>query len=210
MSVLSSVPPDPGSAEDALDREALGRLAAGDLGALEGLYDRHATMAYSIAFRITADAAAAEDAIQEAFLGVWQSAVRYAAARGSVRTWLLSVVRHRAIDTVRRRRSTVELPEPEGPVPDALVLPDPWLAVAGGLDREAIRAAIATIPAVQREAIELAYWAGLTQAEIAKRTGAPLGTVKSRMRLGLIALRDALVGPRATITHLPDRETDRG
>ena len=202
--------PEPGAALDALDREAMGRLAAGDLNALEGLYDRHSTMAYSIALRITGDQTSAEDAVQDAFLGIWRSAPAYAESRGTVRGWLLSVVRHRAIDLVRRRRTTVELPEPGEPLPETLVLPDAWSEVVERLDRATIHAAIESIPAVQREAIELAYWGGLTQAEIARRTGAPLGTVKSRMRLGLLGLRDALAGPRATITRLPDREVERG
>jgi RNA polymerase sigma-70 factor (ECF subfamily) len=203
MSSLRPIPADPGPAEDALDRDALGRLAAGDLEALQGLYDRHSTMAYSIALRITADPAAAEDAVQEAFLGVWRSAERYADERGSIRTWLLSIVRHRAIDLVRRRRQVAGLLESDGPLPAAMVLPDAWSEVSGRLDRDAIEAALQGIPAVQRQAIELAYFGGLTQLEIATRTGAPLGTVKGRLRLGLLALRDALAGPRATLTH-PD------
>lgn len=211
MSTVGVIPREPGSAGDALDREALGRLAAGDLEALEGLYDRHAAMAYSIALRITGDPPAAEDAVQDAFLGVWRSAVRYVEGRGTVRTWLLSVVRHRAIDIIRRRRPTAELIEHEESVPEAFVTADVWSEVALRLDREAIRAAIDSIPAVQREAIDLAYWGGLTQAEIARLTGAPLGTVKSRLRLGLLALRDALAGPRATLPQLAGRqETDRG
>lgn len=188
----------------------MGRLAAGDLEALEGLYERHATMAYSIALRITADPTAAEDAVQEAFLGVWRSAEHYEDGRGTIRTWLLSIVRHRAIDLVRRRRPVAELPESDGPLPAALVLPDVWSEVSSRLDHGAIRAALDGIPAVQRESIELAYFGGLTQVEIAGRMGVPLGTVKSRMRLGLLALRDALGGPRATLNRADGRGGGHG
>ena len=107
---------------------------------------------------------------------------------------MLSIVHHRAIDAVRRRRPTIELPEGEGGLPTDLTMPDTWDEVAEGLDREAIQVALGRISDVQREAIELAYWGGLTQQEIADRTGAPLGTVKSRVRLGLLSLRRALVG----------------
>jgi RNA polymerase sigma-70 factor (ECF subfamily) len=166
-------------------------------------------MAYSIALRVTGDPGAAEDAVQEAFLGVWRSAADYIAVRGTVRAWLLSVVRHRAIDAVRRRRPVADLPTQGDALPAALILQDVWPEVDRRMDREAILAAMAAIPAVQREAIELAYWGGLTGGEIARRTGAPLGTVKSRLRLGLVALRDALAGPRATIPSLPqDPEVD--
>ena len=151
-------------------------------------------MAYSIAYRITADASLAEDVVQDAFLGVWRNAGRYVEGRGSVKTWVLSIVHHRAVDAVRRRRPTSELPEREDVPPPALQLPDIWGDVAAGLDREEIAAAMTTLSDVQREAIELAYWGGLTQQEIAERTGTPLGTVKSRVRLGLLALRRALVG----------------
>ena len=105
---------------------------------------------------------------------------------------MMSITHHRAIDAIRRRRPTVELPEPEMPPPAALTMPDLWDEVAGRLDAGVIRAALERLSAVQRQAIELAYFAGLTQQEIAERTGAPLGTVKSRVRLGLLALRDEL------------------
>jgi RNA polymerase sigma-70 factor (ECF subfamily) len=168
-------------------------LANGDLGALDRLYEHYGAMAFSIAYRITGDRTAAEDVVQEAFLGVWRNAARYVDARGSVRTWLLSIVHHRAIDAIRRRRPTTELPGAEGPVPDALTLPDTWAEVEQRLDRDTVLAALATISQVQREAIELAYFSGLSQTEIAERTGVPLGTVKGRLRLGLAGLRAALV-----------------
>ena len=182
------------SSTDDADRDVLARVSNGELDALQDLYDRYRTMAYSIALRITADASLAEDVVQDAFLGAWRNAARYVEGRGSVKTWLLSIVHHRAIDAVRRRRPTSELPEAEAPAPPALTLPDIWKEVAGNLDREAIAAALATLSDVQREAIELAYFGGLTQIEIADRTGAPLGTVKSRVRLGLLAMRAELTG----------------
>jgi RNA polymerase sigma-70 factor, ECF subfamily len=179
---------------DAADRAVLARVATGELDALQDLYDRYRTMAYSIALRITADAALAEDVVQDAFLGAWRNAARYVEGKGSVKTWLLSIVHHRAVDAVRRRRPTTELPEAEAPPPAGLTLPDIWPEVAGNLDRADIASALATLSDVQREAIELAYFGGLTQVEIADRTGAPLGTVKSRIRLGLLAMRAALTG----------------
>ena len=164
----------------------------GDLGALDRLYEQYGAMAFSIAYRITGDRAAAEDVVQDAFLGAWRNAARYVDARGTVRTWLLSIVHHRAIDAIRRRRPTVELPESEASLPATLTLPDTWAEVSQGLDREAVQSALTRISDVQREAIELAYFGGLTQSEIADRTGVPLGTVKGRLRLGLSGLRAAL------------------
>jgi RNA polymerase sigma-70 factor (ECF subfamily) len=183
----------PGLDQDRTDRETMDRLASGDLGALDGLYEHYGAMAFSIAFRITGDRTAAEDVVQEAFLGAWRNAARYVDARGTVRTWLLSIVHHRAIDAVRRRRATTELPDTEATVPEVLRLPDAWDEVAQRLDRDTVIAALGSISAVQREAIELAYFGGLTQTEIAERTGVPLGTVKGRLRLGLAGLRAALL-----------------
>lgn len=182
------------SPADEADRAVLVRLAEGELDALEDLYDSYKTMAYSIAYRITNDATLAEDVVQEAFLGAWRNASRYVEGRGSVKTWLLSIVHHRAIDAVRRRRPTTELPDVEQPSPDALTLPDVWTEVAAGLDAATVQRALAVLSDVQREAIELAYFGGLTQQEIADRTATPLGTVKSRMRLGLLAMRRYLEG----------------
>jgi RNA polymerase sigma-70 factor (ECF subfamily) len=175
------------------DGEILSRIAAGQTDALERLYDRYRSMAYAIALRITADPGTAEDVVQDAFLGAWKNASRYAGSRGSVKTWLLSIVHHRAIDAVRRRRPAVELPETDDAAPSALTIPDVWPEVAGNLERAVIAAALDSLSAAQREAIELAYFGGLTQQEIAERTGAPLGTVKSRVRLGLLALRRGLI-----------------
>jgi RNA polymerase sigma-70 factor (ECF subfamily) len=184
----------PGLAPVPTDEELLAGLADGRLEALDALYERYKTMAYGIARRITADDVLAEDVVQDAFLGAWRGADRYAPGRGSVKTWLLSIVHHRAIDAVRRRRPTSELPaEEEGrATPAPLTMPDVWGEVSGRLDREQVNAAVATLPDAQREALELAYWAGLSQTEIAERLGLPLGTVKSRVRLALVALRREL------------------
>jgi RNA polymerase sigma-70 factor (ECF subfamily) len=177
---------------DEADRAALARISGGELAALEELYDRYKTMAYSIAYRITNDATLAEDVVQDAFLGTWRNAARYVEGRGSVKTWLLSIVHHRAIDAIRRRRPTSELPEIDAGLPDALTLPDVWGEVSASLDAASVREALVALSDVQREALELAYFGGLTQQEIAERTGTPLGTVKSRMRLGLLAMRRSL------------------
>jgi RNA polymerase sigma-70 factor (ECF subfamily) len=182
-----------GPAGDDEEAALLDRISEGELTALETLYDRYRGIAYGLALRITADTQLAEDVVQDAFLGVWRQSGRYTPSRASVRTWLLSIVHHRAIDVVRRRRPTTALPDGDGPVDAAFVTVDPWPEVVGRLDRESIRSALATLSDVQREAIELAYFGGLTHQEIAQRTGAPLGTVKSRVRLGLLGLREVLV-----------------
>ena len=191
---VGSAPGRLATAADDADRATLDQIAGGDHGAIEILYERYKSMAYALALRITADAALAEDVVQDAFIGAWRNAGRYDTRRGSVRTWLLSIVHHRAIDAVRRRRPTTDLPGAETPTPATLTLPGVWPEVAGRLDRAEILAALGTLSDVQREALELGYFGGLTQQEIATRTGAPLGTVKSRMRLGLLALRAALTG----------------
>jgi RNA polymerase sigma-70 factor (ECF subfamily) len=173
------------------DEQLLERVGRGDAAALAALYDRYRSMAFALASRITSDAQLAEDVVQEAFLGVWRNAARYSASRASVRTWTLAIVHHRAIDALRRRRPVSELPEGEAP-PPSLVMPDVWQEVAGRLDRAAIGRALDSLSPAQREALELAYYGGLTQQEIASRTGTPLGTVKSRVRLALLALRELL------------------
>jgi RNA polymerase sigma factor (sigma-70 family) len=179
---------------DVSDEVLLAGLVAGRLDALDTFYERYRTMAYGIARRITADDTLAEDVVQEAFLGVWRGAGNYTPGRGSVRTWLLAIVHHRAIDAVRRRRATVDLPdESEGALtPGALVSPDVWPDIAARLDEAVVADALAALPELQRSALELAYFGGLSQTEIAARIGAPLGTVKSRVRLGLASLRREL------------------
>ena len=138
---------------DAVDRDILARVAAGQLGALEELYDRYRPMAYSIALRVTGDAALAEDVLQDAFLGAWRHAGRYVEGKGSVKTWLLAIVHHRAIDAIRRRRPTTILPDREEASPAALTLPDLWGEVAAGLDAAGFRAALGLLPEAQRVAI---------------------------------------------------------
>ena len=177
--------------EEPSDEDLLGALARGDQSGLSLLYDRYQGQMYGLAMRITGEASLAQDVVQEAFLGLWRNASRYVSTKASARTWILSITHHRAIDAVRRRRATVELPEPSA-TPASMVLPDVWPEVAGRLDRQAVERALATLSDVQREAIALAYFSGLTQQEIAERTETPLGTVKSRVRLGLLALRRAL------------------
>jgi RNA polymerase sigma-70 factor, ECF subfamily len=176
------------------DQQVLGRVAQGELAGLEELYDRYRALAYGVALRVTGDPTIAEDCVQEAFIGAWRNAGRYDSARASVKTWLLSIVHHRAVDSLRRRRPTVELDDAQVAGAASLVLPDVWPEVSARLDGQQVRQALETLPSAQREAIELAYFGGLTQQEIGERTGAPLGTVKSRTRLGLVGLRRALQG----------------
>jgi len=165
-----------------------------DPSAFELVYDRHGGPAYSLAYRIVGDRGTAEDVTQEAFLSLWRSGAKYDRARGSVRTWLLGVVRNRAIDALRReatRAPTVEL--------ELERLPDqgPYteLTDAEALRREAareVRGALRTLPADQLKVIELAYFGGLSHSEIADALGMPLGTVKGRMRLAMEKIRATL------------------
>jgi RNA polymerase sigma-70 factor (ECF subfamily) len=188
------VAPD-GLSEGQSEAELMRQVAAGEIGGLETLYDRYHSMAYALALRITTETGLAEDVVQDSFLGVWRNASRYVEDKGSVRGWLLAIVRHRAIDAVRRQRASVAIgDEADEAVPAALTLPDIWPEVAGRIDAEQIRRAMTALPPAQRDVLELAYFDGLTQREIAERTHAPLGTVKSRIRLGLASLRDQLVG----------------
>ena len=176
------------------DEDLLLAAAQGDQEAIGRLYDRHQGTMYGLAIRITEDAGLAQDVVQGAMLGVWRNAARFDPSRAKARTWMLALVHHRAIDTLRRRRASVALPEPDVPPPAALVVPDIWDDVVGRIDAAAVRDALGRVPAAQREVIELAYFAGRTQQEIASQVGIPLGTVKSRVRLGLLALRTELGG----------------
>ena len=178
------------------DEALLERLARGtDELALSELYDRYQGLMYGLALRITRDTQLAQDAVQEAFVGVWRNASRYSGSKASVRTWILSIAHHRAIDVIRRRRATAAIPEDDAPG-DAFTTPDVWPDVVRAVDAAAIRVAMGALPQPQRQAIEMAYFDGLTQTEIADKTGAPLGTVKSRVRLGLLQLRRELEGVR--------------
>jgi RNA polymerase sigma-70 factor, ECF subfamily len=185
---------DGAAAADIPDEALIARLASGvDEEALSQLYDRYQALMYGLAVRITRDTALAQDAVQEAFVGVWRNAARYSEGRASVRTWILSITHHRAIDLIRRRRATAAIPEGDAPG-DAFTSPDVWPEVVRAIDATAVRSAMGALPDAQRKAIELAYFEGLTQTEIAERTDAPLGTVKSRVRLGLVQLRRELEG----------------
>jgi RNA polymerase sigma-70 factor (ECF subfamily) len=158
--------------------------------AMEALYDRHSRAALGLAVRMLGEREAAEEVVQEAFLALWRYAQRFDAARGSVRTWLLGIVHHRAIDRLRGRPQVAPLPDELGADPSPTA--DVWRQTAQRLDRQAITGALDQLPAEQREAIELAYFGGLTQAQIALALGIPLGTVKGRMRLALARLRGLL------------------
>jgi RNA polymerase sigma factor (sigma-70 family) len=174
------------------DEALVALLARGDDGALAELYDRFGAVAYSLAIRIVRDAALAEDAVQEAFLTVWRTASRFVAERGKARTWILTLAHRRAVDLVRREQS--RRTEPLADAPDAsgrAADEEAWLR----LERTRILEALKRLPDQQREAIELAYYGGFTQSELADRLGEPLGTVKSRMFTGLSRLRELLEEP---------------
>jgi RNA polymerase sigma factor (sigma-70 family) len=191
----------PQDALEALSDELLvARVASGRQEAIAVLFDRHQGSMYGLALRITGDDATAQDAVQDAFVSVWRNASRFDAERASARSWMLAITHHRAIDAVRRRRPLTALPDEPWSVPPALVMPDVWGEVAARLDAATMRRALERLSVVQREVLELAYFGGLTQQDIAARTGTPLGTVKSRARLGLMALRTELEAMERTGT----------
>jgi RNA polymerase sigma-70 factor, ECF subfamily len=169
------------------DEELLEAIADGDDAALGALYDRFGRLAYGVAFRILRDQALAEDAVQEAFLAVWRSATRYQSERSKPATWIITLVHRRAVDLVRRedRRRTEALDEEPEQSAEGV-----HEEVALRRRREAVQTALRQLPDDQRQALELAYYGGFTQSELAERLGVPLGTIKSRMFAGLTRLRE--------------------
>jgi RNA polymerase sigma factor (sigma-70 family) len=186
----AAAPPD-ADAADPSDAALIARIARGDHAALGELYDRHGRVAYGLAIRVVRDPALAEDAVQEAFLSVFRSAGGFSPARGTPKTWLLTLVHRRAVDLVRRQQrvSAEPLDVVEHAAGEAT---DEEAAVRE--QRRAVQAALRLLTPEQRESLELAYYGGYSQSEIAERLGVPLGTVKSRMFAGLAALRE-LLGP---------------
>jgi len=175
-----------------LSDEALVALVArGDESALAELYDRVGRVAYGLAFRVLRDDRLAEDAVQDAFLAVWRTAAAFRAERAKASTWILTLVHRRAVDVVRReqRRRTEPLDEVTRDTATSESAEDAaWL----GFERQRVQGALRQLPDTQREAIELAYYGGYSQSELAERLGLPLGTIKSRMFAGLARLRELL------------------
>jgi len=188
--------PDPAVSriERLADEELMAVVDRKEAAAFEVLYDRHGGAAYSLAYRIVGDRTAAEDVTQEAFLSIWRSNARFDRARGSVRSWVLSVVRNRAIDALRRGGSQA----PKLDHDDDLVLegrPAEERTEVEAIRREnsrELRGALQQLPSDQSKVIELAYFGGFSHSEIAEMLGMPLGTVKGRMRLGLEKIRGQL------------------
>jgi RNA polymerase sigma-70 factor, ECF subfamily len=161
-------------------------MKAGDQSAMAELYDRYSSIVYAVALRVLGDTGAAEDILQDVFLQLWRNPSAFDSARGSLGAWLAVITRNRAIDALRRRR-------PETDIEDVIVSVAPDLA--GEADRsraaERVRGVLGSMSGPQRAALEMAYFEGLSHSEIATKTGEPLGTIKTRIRAGLIALRKA-------------------
>ena len=179
------------------DEDLMQLVRRGQADAFEVVYERHSGAAFSVAYRMCGTRSAAEDVVQEAFLSLWRSGARYDRARGSVRTWVLGIVHNRAIDVLRRtlvhsrRRASDEGIEERFEARERTEV-----EVARLAESEEIREALLTLPPEQCRVIELAYFGGFTQTEIASMLEAPIGTVKGRMRLGLEKLRAQLGGLR--------------
>ena len=182
------------------DEELMLALRQKSLAALEELYDRHHRVALAVAYRVLEDGHLAEDVIQVAFLAVWRQPESFRVELGSARSWLLSIVRHRAIDVTRgssykRERFSLDEDVVESRFTDV------WQEVNRVLDREVVRRAVAELPPEQTEVIMQAYFGGYTQQEIAVRTQVPLGTVKGRMRLAMQKLKSILTLADEEATH---------
>jgi len=172
--------------------ELLARAGRGDADALEALYRRHAPRAMGVALRVLRERSDAEEVLQETFMEVWKRAREYTPLRGSVEAWLLTIARTRAIDRLRSRAARGRMVEAKSaePLESGPSLPDALSSAAQ--DARRVLSALEALPAEQRRALELAYWEGLSQTEIAERTGQPLGTVKTRVRLALAKLAGLL------------------
>lgn len=178
------------------DEDLLNAIAGGAVWALDSLYQRYSRILYSLAYRMVADHQVAEDLLQDAFLAVWRRATTFSPQSGAARSWLISIMHHRTIDYLRRvrRRSTIqEAPLEELELNESIANPDAWDAAWQSVKSSHVRAALMQIPTEQRMVIELAYFQGWTHSEIAAGTQIPLGTIKARMRLGLLHLKQVLI-----------------
>jgi RNA polymerase sigma-70 factor, ECF subfamily len=164
-------------------------MKSGSQSALAELYDRYSGIVYAVALRVLGDAGAAEDILQDVFLQLWRNPGAFDAARGSLGAWLAVITRNRAIDLLRRRK-------PETDIEDVVLSVAPDLAGAADRSRaaEKVRGVLSAMPMPQRSALEMAYFEGMSHSEIANKTGEPLGTIKTRIRSGLIAMRKAFQG----------------
>lgn len=179
----------------------LSAVADGDLTAFESLYDRHAPVVYALLLRILGNADDAQEVLQEAFVKAWSSAAKYDAGRGSEAAWLISIARSRGIDRLRSRKIRAERENDAGrEISHRSAFVDPARGADDAIrsqEQKAVRGALAELPEAQRRALELAYFEGLSQSEIAERLGEPLGTIKTRMQLGMKKLRERLQAFRA-------------
>jgi RNA polymerase sigma factor (sigma-70 family) len=182
--------------EEARDRDLLRRIGRADEEAFRELFRRYSPTAMALARRVVRQPFIAEEIVQEAFLAAWRNAEGYNEGRGSVRSWLMTMVHHRAVDAVRREESQRRRAE-DARAGDVIAVEDPADAVVAQLglpeERRAVRAALGDLPAEQRQVIELMYFDGLSQSKVSERLGLPLGTVKSRTLLGMRRLRSSLI-----------------
>jgi RNA polymerase sigma-70 factor, ECF subfamily len=179
--------PSAGAAGGAADAALIGRLRSGEQDAMAELYDRYSPLVYAVALRVLGDTGAAEDVLQEVFMQLWRHPASFDARRGNLGPWLAVIARHRAIDLVRKRR-------PQSELEDVVIAIDADLEGATERARvvEKVRASLHAMPDPQRQALQMAFFEGMTHSEIAGKTGEPLGTVKTRIRAALSALRRAL------------------
>ena len=176
------------------ERQLIKRLQARDQAAMNTLYERYSNVVYAVAVRIIGQSADAEDVVVDSFWQVWQQAGSYDESRGQLRTWIVTIARSRALDRLRalRRTPTVSSDDDLISLPDARATDDPEQDVLVAEQSALIHQALATLPREQREALALAYYRGLSQSEIAEQLGEPLGTIKTRIRLGMMKLREQL------------------
>ncbi|MFY9647313.1 MAG: sigma-70 family RNA polymerase sigma factor [Terriglobales bacterium] len=169
------------------DLALVAAIRSADQSAMAALYDRYSSIVYAVTLRVLQDTAAAEDVLQDIFMQLWRNPGAFDASRGSMAAWLAVIARHRAIDALRRRR-------PENDIEETIVSVEPDLASDADRSRamEKVRGLLQTMPQPQRSALEMAYFEGLTHVEIAEKTGEPLGTIKTRIRNGLLSLRKVL------------------
>jgi RNA polymerase sigma-70 factor (ECF subfamily) len=182
-----------GSMEDGLPRmheeeRLLGLVASGDVESFAAVYDRYSRSVYSLALKMLWDPQAAQEVAQEVFEAIWRGAKAFSPGRGNVRTWILAMAHHKTVDAMRRQRVRAAEPLSESQIGDDDVVAQALRSVEGA----AVRAALASLSEAQRAVVILAYYGGYTQQEIAARLGIPLGTVKTRIRDGLLRLRDRL------------------